>query len=123
RMLRNNLLLGVLLATAVLWWFLRRKRATMMVALAIPVSLFATFIALNAAGRTLNIISLAGLAFAVGMVLDSAIVVLENIVRLRESGKPSDEAALEGATQVWPALVASTATTVAIFLPIVFMRD
>jgi multidrug efflux pump subunit AcrB len=123
RMLRSNLLLGVLLATAVLWWFLRRKRATMMVALAIPVSLFATFIALNAAGRTLNIISLAGLAFAVGMVLDSAIVVLENIVRLRESGKPSDEAALEGATQVWPALVASTATTVAIFLPIVFMRD
>jgi multidrug efflux pump subunit AcrB len=57
------------------------------------------------------------------MVLDSAIVVLENIVRLRESGKPSDEAALEGATQVWGALVASTATTVAIFLPIVFMRD
>jgi multidrug efflux pump subunit AcrB len=123
RMLRNNLLLGVLLATAVLWWFLRRKRATMIVALAIPVSLFATFIALNAAGRTINIISLAGLAFAVGMVLDSAIVVLENIVRLRESGKPSDEAALEGASQVSAALVASTATTVAIFLPIVFMRD
>jgi multidrug efflux pump subunit AcrB len=123
RMLRNNLLLGVLLATAVLWWFLRRKRATMMVALAIPISLFATFIALNAAGRTINIISLAGLAFAVGMVLDSAIVVLENIVRLRESGKPSHEAALEGAGQVWTALVASTATTVAIFLPIVFMRD
>jgi multidrug efflux pump subunit AcrB len=123
RMLRNNLLLGVLLATAVLWWFLRRKRATIMVALAIPISLFATFIALNAAGRTINIISLAGLAFAVGMVLDSAIVVLENIVRLRESGKPSHEAALEGAGQVWTALVASTATTVAIFLPIVFMRD
>jgi multidrug efflux pump subunit AcrB len=122
-MLRNNLLLGVLLATAVLWWFLRRWRATMMVALAIPLSLFITFIALNAAGRTINIISLAGLAFAVGMVLDSAIVVLENIVRLRESGKPSDEAALEGATQVWGALIASTATTVAIFLPIVFLRD
>jgi multidrug efflux pump subunit AcrB len=122
-MLRNNLLLGVLLATAVLWWFLRRWRATLMVALAIPVSLLVTFIALNATGRTINIISLAGLAFAVGMVLDSAIVVLENIVRLREAGKPSDEAALEGATQVWGALVASTATTVAIFLPIVFLRD
>jgi multidrug efflux pump subunit AcrB len=122
-MLRNNLLLGVLLATAVLWWFLRRWRATLMVALAIPVSLLVTFIALNATGRTINIISLAGLAFAVGMVLDSAIVVLENIVRLRESGKPSDEAALEGASQVWGALVASTATTVAIFLPIVFLRD
>ncbi len=122
-MLRNNLLLGVLLATAVLWWFLRRWRATLMVAMAIPISLFITFIALNAAGRTINIISLAGLAFAVGMVLDSAIVVLENIVRLREAGRPSDEAALEGATQVWGALIASTATTVAIFLPIVFMRD
>ncbi|HUG99841.1 MAG TPA: efflux RND transporter permease subunit [Gammaproteobacteria bacterium] len=122
-MLRNNLLLGVLLAIAVLWWFLRRWRATMMVALAIPISLFVTFIALNAAGRTINIISLAGLAFAVGMVLDSAIVVLENIVRLRESGKPSDEAAQEGASQVQAALIASTTTTVAIFLPIVFLRD
>jgi multidrug efflux pump subunit AcrB len=122
-MLRNNLMLGILLATAVLWWFLRRRRATMMVALAIPISLFATFIALNATGRTINIISLAGLAFAVGMVLDSAIVVLENIVRLRESGKSSEEAALEGASQVRAALFASTATTVAIFLPIVFLRD
>ena len=122
-MLRNNLLLGILLATAVLWWFLRRWRATLMVALAIPISLFVTFIALNATGRTINIISLAGLAFAVGMVLDSAIIVLENIVRLRESGKSSNEAALLGASQVWGALVASTATTVAIFLPIVFLRD
>jgi multidrug efflux pump subunit AcrB len=94
-----------------------------MVALAIPVSLFVTFIVLNGTGRTLNIISLAGLAFAVGMVLDSAIVVLENIVRLRESGEPSDRAALHGASQVWGALIASTATTVAIFLPIVFLRD
>ncbi|MFU8896036.1 MAG: efflux RND transporter permease subunit [Gammaproteobacteria bacterium] len=123
RMLRNNLLLGVLLATAVLWWFLRRWRATLMVALAIPISLLFAFIVLNAAGRTINIISLAGLAFAVGMVLDSAIVVLENIVRLRETGKPSNEAALQGTTQVWGALVASTVTTVAIFLPIVFLRD
>jgi multidrug efflux pump subunit AcrB len=122
-MLRNNLLLGVLLATAVLWWFLRRMRATMMVALAIPISLFITFVVLNATGRTINIISLAGLAFAVGMVLDSAIVVLENIVRLREGGETSEDAALNGATQVWGALIASTATTVAIFLPIVFLRD
>ena len=122
-MLRNNLLLGVLLATAVLWWFLRRRRATLMVAMAIPISLFFTFVVMNATGRTINIISLAGLAFAVGMVLDSAIVVLENIVRLREEGRPSEEAALEGATQVWGALIASTATTVAIFLPIVFLRD
>jgi multidrug efflux pump subunit AcrB len=122
-MLRNNLLLGMLLAVGILWWFLRKFRATMVVALAIPISLLATFIALNAAGRTLNIISLAGLAFAVGMVLDAAIVVLENIVRLREKGKPADVAALEGTREVWGALVASTATTVAIFLPIVFLQD
>ena len=122
-MLRNNLLIGIALAIAILWWFLRRFRATMMVALAIPISLFVTFIALNAGGRTLNIISLAGLAFAVGMVLDAAIVVLENIVRLREKGVPSHVAAMNGASEVWGALVASTATTVAIFLPIVFLQD
>ena len=122
-MLRNNLLLGILLAIAILWWFLRRFRATVMVALAIPVSLMVTFIMLNTFGRTLNIISLAGLAFAVGMVLDAAIVVLENIVRLREEGVESDQAAERGATQVWGALLASTATTVAIFLPVVFIRD
>ncbi len=122
-MLRNNLILGVFLAIGILWWFLRRFRATMVVAVAIPISLFATFIFLNAGGRTINIISLAGLAFAVGMVLDAGIVVLENIVRLREEGKPSDKAAMDGAGQVWGALVASTATTVTIFLPIVFMRD
>ncbi|MDX1444174.1 MAG: efflux RND transporter permease subunit, partial [Gammaproteobacteria bacterium] len=122
-MLRNNLLLGILLAIAILWWFLRRFRATLMVALAIPISLMITFIMLNAFGRTLNIISLAGLAFAVGMVLDAAIVVLENIVRLREEGEGVERSAEHGATQVWGALLASTATTVAIFLPVVFIRD
>ena len=80
-------------------------------------------IVLGGVGRTVNVISLAGLAFAVGMVLDAAIVVLENIVRLREKGKSSEDAALTGTSQVWGALVASTATTVAIFLPIVFLRD
>ncbi|MFQ5487885.1 MAG: efflux RND transporter permease subunit [Gammaproteobacteria bacterium] len=122
-MVRNNLLLGVLLATVVLWWFFRRVRATMMVALAIPICVFGSFILMDAAGRTLNVISLAGLAFAVGMVLDAAIIVLENIVRLREGGASSRQAALEGASQVWGALLASTATTVAIFLPVVFLAD
>ena len=75
-------------------------------------------------GRSLNVISLAGLAFAVGMVLDAAIVVLENIVRLREEGRSPHEGSLEGQpTQVWGALVASTATTVAIFLPVIFLKD
>ena len=122
-MLRNNLALGMLLAIAVLWWFLRRFRATLIVACAIPISLLAAFLVLDGSGRTLNVISLAGLAFAVGMVLDAAIVVLENIVRLREQGTDGDEAARAGPTQVWGALLASTLTTVAIFLPVVFLRD
>ncbi|MEM9058273.1 MAG: efflux RND transporter permease subunit, partial [Pseudomonadota bacterium] len=122
-MLRNNLLLGIVLAVGVLWWFLRRLRATLIVAVAIPVSLFIAFNALDLGGRTLNIISLAGLAFAMGMVLDASIVVLENIVRLREQGNSGREAADQGAQQVYGALVASTATTVAIFLPLIFLRD
>ena len=122
-MVRNNLGLGVALAIVVLWLFLRRFRATLLVAVAIPVSLFAAFMGLDFAGRTVNIISLAGLAFAVGMTLDAAIVVLENIVRLRERGMDAEEAALMGPEQVWGALLASTATTVAIFLPIVFLED
>jgi multidrug efflux pump subunit AcrB len=119
----SNLALGVLLAVGVLWWFLRRLRATLIVALAIPISLLGTFLVLNLTGRTLNVISLAGLAFAVGMVLDAAIVVLENVVRLRESGRSPGQAAAEGTTQVWGALLASTATTVAIFLPVIFLKD
>ena len=122
-MVRNNLGLGVMLAIAVLWLFLRRLQATLLVAVAIPVSLFAAFLCLDFAGRTVNIISLAGLAFAVGMTLDAAIVVLENIVRLRERGMQAEEAAVTGPEQVWGALLASTATTVAIFLPIVFLED
>lgn len=123
RMVQTNLILGVCLAIGVLWWFLRKFRATLMVALAIPLCLLGAFIGLFATGRTLNTISLAGLAFAVGMVLDAAIVVLENIVRLRERGRDADEAAARGAGQVWGALLASTATTVAVFLPVVFLED
>ena len=122
-MLRTNLLLGVSLAIGVLWWFMRRFRATSMVALAIPVSLFASFMVMQITGRTLNMISLAGLAFATGMVLDAAIVVLENIVRLREKGAEAGEAAIKGSQQVWGALLASTATTAVIFLPIIFLED
>jgi multidrug efflux pump subunit AcrB len=122
-MLRTNLLIGIGLAVCVLWWFMRKFRATLMVALAIPVSLFTAFLLMQITGRTLNMISLAGLAFAMGMVLDGAIVVMENIVRLREKGKATDEAATIGVTQVYGALIASTATTVVIFMPIVFLKD
>ncbi|MCH8248967.1 MAG: efflux RND transporter permease subunit [Proteobacteria bacterium] len=122
-MLRTNLLIGITMAIGILWWFMRRFRATCVVALAIPISLFTGFMVMQITGRTLNMISLAGLAFATGMVLDAAIVVLENIVRLREKGEEPEKAALKGATQVWGALFASTATTVVIFLPIMFLKD
>jgi len=123
KLLAGNMVLGVILAIGVLWLFLRQWRATFIIALAIPISLLATFIVLQAAGRSLNVISLAGLAFATGMVLDAAIVVLENIVRLRERGETPAVASDLGATQVWGALLASTATTVAIFIPIMFLED
>jgi len=122
-MLARNLAMGIFLAIVVLWWFLRRLRTTLIVALSIPVCLLTSFIVLEITGRTLNVISLAGLAFAVGMVLDASIIVLENIVRLREQGKDVDIASLLGTNQVWGALLASTVTTVAIFLPIVFLED
>ncbi len=122
-LLTGNLVAGILLAIGVLWLFLRQWRATFIIALAIPVSLLATFVVLSLAGRSLNVISLAGLAFATGMVLDAAIVVLENIVRLRERGESAESSSDQGATQVWGALLASTATTVAIFIPIMFLKD
>ncbi len=122
-LLRTNLLLGILMAIGGLWLFLRKARATLLISLAIPVSLLATIIILFALGRSLNVISFAGLAFATGMVLDAAIVVMENIVRRREAGDSPDEASEKGAGQVWGALFASTTTTVAIFLPIIFLND
>ena len=122
-LLTGNLIAGIMLAIGVLWLFLRQWRATLIIALAIPVSLLTTFVVLSMAGRSLNVISLAGLAFATGMVLDAAIVVLENIVRLRERGESAAESSDNGTTQVWGALLASTATTVAIFIPIMFLRD
>ena len=122
-MLSRNLGMGIILAVIVLWWFLRRLRTTLLVAISIPACLLTSFIVLEMTGRTLNVISLAGLALAVGMVLDASIVVLENIVRLREQGKDPDVASLLGTSQVWGALLASTVTTVAVFLPIVFLGD
>jgi len=122
-LLTNNLLLGVILAIGALWLFLRRTKATLIIAAAIPISLMATIIVLNLFGRSINVISLAGLAFATGMVLDAAIVVLENFVRLREDGRSAMDAAQTAVSQVFGALFASTVTTVAIFIPIMFFED
>ncbi|WP_062265492.1 efflux RND transporter permease subunit [Endozoicomonas arenosclerae] len=123
-MVSSSLLFGILLATGILWCFLRRWRATLMIAMAIPICLMLTICLLNIAGRTLNVISLAGLAFSVGMVLDAAIVVLESIIRQREKQQESkEESAAVAAEKVWGALLASTLTTVAIFLPVLLLND
>lgn len=121
-LLSGNLFAGILLAVGVLWWFLRDGRATLLIASAIPVSLLATFVVLDLSGRSLNVISLAGLAFAVGMVVDAAVVVAENIVRLRGTGMAPREAARAGTAQVAGALLASTLTTIAVFVPVLFLE-
>jgi multidrug efflux pump subunit AcrB len=122
-MVTSDLVLGILLAIGVLWFFMREWRGTLIISAAIPICLMAVVILLNIAGRTLNVVSLAGLAFATGIVLDAAIVAFENILRLRERGMPAREASETGTSQVWGALLASTATNVAIFLPVIFLKD
>ena len=119
-LVRNNLLLGALLAAIVLSLFLRGARPILIVLVTIPVSLITVFIILLALGRTINIISLAGLAFSVGMVVDNAIVVLENIDRhMKELGKPVMQAAYDAITEIAGAILASTLTTIAVFIPII----
>ena len=122
-LLTENLVVGALLALIVVWWFMREWRVTLLIAATIPVCLCATFVALDLFGRSLNVISLAGLAFAVGMVVEGAIVVSGNVVRLREAGMPLEQACRQGARQVAGALFASTATTVAVFVPVLFLKD
>ncbi|MDF3019596.1 MAG: efflux transporter permease subunit [Steroidobacteraceae bacterium] len=122
-MVTGNLFAGILLAVAVLWYFVRDRRATLLVGLSIPICLTVTLVMLYVFDRTLNVISLAGLAFGVGQSLDTAIVMLEAIAQQRERGLNRIDATLAGAKQVWPALLASTVTAVIVFLPIVFMQD
>jgi HAE1 family hydrophobic/amphiphilic exporter-1 len=119
----GNMWVGSLLAIVVLALFLRSARSVLIVALSIPISLVAVFLVLKTFGRTLNVISLAGLAFASGMVVDNAIVVLENIFRHRQMGKSLVEAAIEGGREVWGGVLASTLTTVAVFIPILLQND
>ncbi len=122
-LLIENLIVGALLALVCVWWFMRDVRATVLIATTIPVCLLATFCALHLGQRSINVISLAGLAFAVGMVVEGAIVVSGNIIRLKEGGMPIAQAAHDGARQVVPALFASTTTTIAVFLPVLFLKD
>ena len=121
-LVQQNIVVGGVLAAIILMLFLRSWRPTLVVSLAIPVSVVGSFVAMAALGRSLNVISLAGIAFAVGMVVDAAIVVLENIYRLRQEGLSRSEAAYKGASQVWPAVLVSSLTTVMVFIPILIME-
>ena len=118
-----NLTLGALFATAVMFLFLRSARATAVGAIGIPICTIAAFIGLLAAGRTINVISLAGVAFAIGMTLDNSIVVIESIEMKRRQGLDRFRAAVEGVKSVWTAVLASTLTTILVFLPIMFIRE
>ena len=122
-LIKKNILYGGILAVVVLLVFLRSLRATLVVATSIPISIIGTFVFLDLLGRNLNVVSLAGIAFAVGMLVDNAIVVIENIDRHRKMGKSSTKAAYEGSKEVWGAVLASTLTTVAVFLPVVFIQE
>ena len=113
---------GGLLAVVVLFLFLRNLGSTVVIGISIPMSIIATFALVYFCGYTLNIMTLGGLALGVGMLVDNSIVVLENITRLRDSGMPPDEAAVKGTSEVAIAITASTLTTLAVFLPLLFME-
>lgn len=116
----NNILFGAALAILILMLFLKDIRPTLVVAFSIPVSLVTAIVCMYFSGVTLNIISLSGLALGIGMLVDNSIVVIENIYRLRGEGYSIREAAMAGAQEVAGAIMASTLTTVCVFLPIVF---
>lgn len=116
----NSLLFGAILAILVLILFLKDLRPTLIIAFSIPISLVSAIACMYFSGVTLNIISLSGLSLGVGMLVDNSIVVIENIYRMRSEGKGVREAAIEGAKEVAGAIMASTLTTVCVFLPIVF---
>ncbi|MEM7136115.1 MAG: efflux RND transporter permease subunit [Myxococcota bacterium] len=121
-LVRQNLLLGAILAVMVLFLFLRTVGASAVVSVAIPVCAFATALGMQAFGRTINVVSLAGITFAIGMVVDNSIVALESIDTWRHRVPDTKVAAYRGIREVWGALIASTATTVAVFIPIVLWQ-
>jgi multidrug efflux pump subunit AcrB len=119
----TNLSIGAVLASLVMFLFLRSRRATLVGVMGIPICTIAGFIGLLLAGRTINVISLAGIAFAIGMTLDNGIVVLESIEHQRRKGLERLRAAVVGVQHVWPAVLASTLTTVLVFIPILFIQE
>ena len=119
---QNTLLVGVLLAIVVLFIFLRKIGTTLIVSVAIPISIIATFNLMYFNDLTMNIMTLGGLALGAGMLVDNAIVVMENIFRNHESGMSAKEAAIVGTAEVGGAITSSTLTTIVVFLPIVYMH-
>lgn len=122
-LVKDNVYVGGGLAVLSLLLFLRDWRSTSIIALSIPISCFGTFIIMRFMGRSINVISLAGMSFAVGIVVDGANVVLENIFTHYQQGKSPREAAVQGTREVWGAVVASTLTTLAVFVPVVFIEE
>ena len=118
----SNALVGGLLAVLVLFFFLRSVRSTLVIATVTPITVAATFALIYLNGYTLNIMTFGGLALGVGMLLDNAVVVLENIFRKREEGLDANASAIEGTKEVAAPLVATTLTTMVVFLPILFMK-
>jgi len=118
-----NLGLGAVFATLVMYLFLRSGRATAVGVIGIPICTIAAFLGLLATGRTINVISLAGVAFAIGMTLDNSIVVIESIDLERRRGLDRIRAAIAGVKNVWPAVLASTLTTILVFTPVLFIQE
>jgi multidrug efflux pump subunit AcrB len=119
---QESLAIGILLAVGGLWYFLRGPRALLVIGASIPISLFFAVITLQLLDRTLNVVSLAGLAFSTGIVIDAALIVQGNILRFIQEGRSGWDATIEGTREVVPALLTSMLTSVAIFLPILFME-
>ena len=119
----KNLAIGAALASIIMFLFLRSGRATLVGVMGIPICTIAAFLGLMLAGRTINVISLAGIAFAIGMTLDNGIVVLESIELARRRGVSRIQAAIDGVIRVWPAVLASTLTTILVFVPIIFIAQ
>lgn len=119
----TNLGLGAVLATLVLFLFLRSGRATLVGVMSIPICTIAAFIGLLLFDRTINVISLAGVAFAIGMTVDNTIVVLESIEQARRRGLNLIDSALSGVREVWPAVLASSLTTILVFAPVLFVQE
>ncbi len=118
----ENLVVGGLLALLILFLFLRSVKMTLSIGISIPLALVGTFVAMYFMGINLNIISMSGLALAVGMLVDNSVVVLENIYRLRSKGFPLKEACIKGASQIMLAMLASSLTTICVFFPMFFLE-